>query len=81
MGEKRNVYRLLVGNPEEKIPLGRPRHRWIDISCERIPAIAQSVVQATGCESSGSSVGIASGHRLSRGSAVASTGHGLGEPR
>jgi hypothetical protein len=29
MGEKRNVYRLLVGNPEGKKPLGRPRHRWI----------------------------------------------------
>jgi hypothetical protein len=30
MGEKRNVYRLLVGNPEGKRPLGRPRHRWMD---------------------------------------------------
>jgi hypothetical protein len=30
MGEKRNVYRLLVGNPEGKRPLGRPRRRWID---------------------------------------------------
>jgi hypothetical protein len=30
MGEKRNVYRLLVGKPEGKSPLGRPRHRWID---------------------------------------------------
>jgi hypothetical protein len=30
MGEKRNVYRLLVGKPEGKRPLGRPRHRWID---------------------------------------------------
>jgi hypothetical protein len=30
MGEKRNVYRLLVGNPEGKSPLGRPRRRWID---------------------------------------------------
>jgi hypothetical protein len=30
MGEKRNVYMLLVGNPEGKRPLGRPRHRWID---------------------------------------------------
>jgi hypothetical protein len=29
MGEKRNVYRL-VGKPEEKRPLGRPRHRWVD---------------------------------------------------
>jgi hypothetical protein len=30
MGEKRNVYRLLVEKPEEKRPLGRPRRRWID---------------------------------------------------
>jgi hypothetical protein len=30
MGEKRNVYKLLVGKPEGKRPLGRPRHRWID---------------------------------------------------
>jgi hypothetical protein len=30
MGEKRNVYSLLVGKPEGKRPLGRPRRRWID---------------------------------------------------
>jgi hypothetical protein len=30
MGEKRNVYRLLVGKPEGNRPLGRPRRRWID---------------------------------------------------
>jgi hypothetical protein len=30
MGEKRNVYKLLVGKPEGKRPLGRPRRRWID---------------------------------------------------
>jgi hypothetical protein len=30
MAEKRNVYRLLVGKPEGKRPLGRPRCRWID---------------------------------------------------
>jgi hypothetical protein len=30
MGEKRNAYRLLVGNPEGKKPLGRPRRRWVD---------------------------------------------------
>jgi hypothetical protein len=29
-GEKRNMYRLLVGKPEGKRPLGRPRRRWID---------------------------------------------------
>jgi hypothetical protein len=30
MGEKRIVYRLLVGKPEGKTPLGRQRRRWID---------------------------------------------------
>jgi hypothetical protein len=30
MGEKRNVYKVLVGKPEGKRPLGRPRHRWED---------------------------------------------------
>jgi hypothetical protein len=29
-GEKRNAYRLLVRNAEEKRPLGRPRRRWGD---------------------------------------------------
>jgi hypothetical protein len=29
MGEKRNANRLLVGNPERKKPLGRPRRRWV----------------------------------------------------
>jgi hypothetical protein len=30
MGEKRNVYTLLVGKPEGKRQLGRPRCRWVD---------------------------------------------------
>jgi hypothetical protein len=30
MGEERKVYRVLVGKPEGKRPLGRPRHRWED---------------------------------------------------
>jgi hypothetical protein len=30
MGEKRKVYRLLVGKPEGKRPLGRKRRSWID---------------------------------------------------
>jgi hypothetical protein len=29
-GKKRNPYRLLVGKPEGKRPLGRPRRRWVD---------------------------------------------------
>jgi hypothetical protein len=28
--EKRNAYRLLMGMPEEKRPLGRPRCGWVD---------------------------------------------------
>jgi hypothetical protein len=30
MGEERGVYRVLVGSPEGKRPLGRPRRRWED---------------------------------------------------
>ena len=30
MGEERNVYRVLVGKPEGRRPLGRPRLRWVD---------------------------------------------------
>jgi hypothetical protein len=30
MGQKRNAYRILVGKPEGKRPLGRPRRRWED---------------------------------------------------
>jgi len=30
MGEERGVYRVLVGKPEGKRPLGRPRRRWAD---------------------------------------------------
>jgi hypothetical protein len=30
MGEERKVYKVLVGNPEGKRPLGRPKRRWDD---------------------------------------------------
>jgi hypothetical protein len=30
MGAKRNAYRILVGMPEGKRPLGRPRRRWMN---------------------------------------------------
>jgi hypothetical protein len=30
MGKTRNTYRILVGKPESKRPLGRPRSKWVD---------------------------------------------------
>jgi hypothetical protein len=30
MGEKLNAYRILVGKPDGKRPLGKPRRRWVD---------------------------------------------------
>jgi hypothetical protein len=30
MGETRNAFRILVGKPKGKRPLGRPRRRWVD---------------------------------------------------
>jgi hypothetical protein len=41
MGERRGVYRVLVGKPEGKRPLGRPRRRWKDNIKE--------VLQEVGC--------------------------------
>jgi hypothetical protein len=34
MGERRGVYRILVGKPEVKRPLRRPRRRWEDIKMD-----------------------------------------------
>jgi hypothetical protein len=48
MGEKRNVYRLLVGKPEGERPLGRPRRRWIYNSKMDILEIGLSVVDWIG---------------------------------
>jgi hypothetical protein len=48
MGEKRNMYRLLVGKPEGKRPLGRPRHRWIDNIKMDLSQIGLSVVDWIG---------------------------------
>jgi hypothetical protein len=31
MGAEKNAYRILVGKPEGKIALGRPRRKWVDI--------------------------------------------------
>jgi hypothetical protein len=30
MAKKRNAYRILVGKPEGKTPLGRPRRKWVN---------------------------------------------------
>jgi hypothetical protein len=48
MGEKRNANRLLVGKPEGKIPLGRPRRRWIDDIKMDLLEIGVSVVDWIG---------------------------------
>jgi hypothetical protein len=48
MGEKGNVYRLLVGKPEEKRPLGRPRRRWIDNIKMNLLELGGSVVDWIG---------------------------------
>ena len=42
MWEKRSVYRVLVGKPERKKPLGRPRSRW--------ESIIKMDIQRVGCE-------------------------------
>jgi hypothetical protein len=44
MGEKMNVYRLLVGKPEGKRPLGRPRRGWIDTIKKDLLEIGVNVV-------------------------------------
>jgi hypothetical protein len=48
MGEKRNVYRLLVGRPEGKRSLGRPRRKWIDNIKMDLLEIGLSVVDWIG---------------------------------
>jgi hypothetical protein len=48
MGEKRNVYRLLVGKPEGKRSLGRPRSRWMDNIKMNLLDIGLSVVDWIG---------------------------------
>jgi hypothetical protein len=48
IGEKRNMYRLLVGKPEGKRPLGRPRHTWMDNIKMDLLEIGLNVVDWTG---------------------------------
>jgi hypothetical protein len=47
-GEKRNVYRLLVGKPEGKRPLGKARRRWIDNTKMDLLEIGLNVVDSIG---------------------------------
>jgi hypothetical protein len=47
MGDKRGVYRVLLGKPEGRRPLGRPRRRWVgnirmdlqEVGCEYVDRI------------------------------------------
>jgi hypothetical protein len=48
MGEKKNVYSLLVGKPEGTRPLGRPRRGWIDNIKMDLLEIGLSVVDWIG---------------------------------
>jgi hypothetical protein len=48
MGQKRDVYRLLIGKPEGKRPLGRPKRRWIDNNKMDLLEIGLSVVNWIG---------------------------------
>jgi hypothetical protein len=50
MGEKRNVYRLLVGKPEGKRPLGRSRRRWMENIKMDLLEIGLSVVDWIGLD-------------------------------
>jgi hypothetical protein len=48
MGEKMNVYSLLVGKPEGKRPLGRPRRRWMSNIKKDLLEIGLNVVDWIG---------------------------------
>jgi hypothetical protein len=48
MGEKRNMYGILVGKAEGKRPLGRPKRRWIDNIKMDLLEIGLSVVDWIG---------------------------------
>jgi hypothetical protein len=54
VGERRGVYRVLVGKPEGKRPLGRPRHRWEDN--------IRMDLQEVGCRSSWLGIRTGGGH-------------------
>ena len=58
MGQGRGVYRVLVGKPEGKRPLGRPRRRWED----NIKMDLQDVGGGLGTECSWLRIGTGGGH-------------------
>jgi len=43
MGERRGVYRVLVGKPKGKRLLGRPRRRWEDIKMDLQEVVCESM--------------------------------------
>jgi hypothetical protein len=45
MGERRGVYKVLVGKSEEKRPLGRPWHRWKDNITKDLQEVECSVME------------------------------------
>jgi hypothetical protein len=45
VGEERNVYKVFVGKPEGKRPLGRPRRRWEDVIRMDLRAIGWGSVE------------------------------------
>jgi hypothetical protein len=51
-GEKRNAYRLLVGRPEGKRSLGRPRRKWVDNIMMDLGEVGWGDVDWIGLESS-----------------------------
>jgi hypothetical protein len=59
MGEERKLYKVLVGKPEGKIPLKRPRHRWEDGIRMDLREIGWS--GGCGLDSAGSGLGPVSG--------------------
>jgi hypothetical protein len=58
MGAKMNAYKLLVGKPEGKRPLGKPRCRWVDKTAMVLGERRWGGVNWTGDERSGTSAEI-----------------------
>jgi hypothetical protein len=48
LGKKKNAYRILMGKPEGKRPLGRPRCRWVDYSKLGLRKIGWGDMYSTG---------------------------------